>query len=498
MRCVTASSLLVALLAWAVPQAADRQVSPVPPLPSAASARAAIDEYCVGCHNTRAASGGLALDALDPLRPGEHGEVWEKVVRKLQTRAMPPPGARRPDEASYHRLIDALTTGLDRAAAANPGVGRVALRRMNRAEYANAIRDLLALELDTTALLPADDSAYGFDNIADVLGLSPSLQERYLSAASRISALAIGDPSRGAVAETYRVRQDLSQNQHVEGLPLGTVGGLIVSHHFPLDGDYEFRIRLQQTNFGNLRGLDYPQQVETSVDGALVHTATIGGSPDLAMMFEQPQTAGDAIEARLTSRVRIKAGPRRVGVAFVRNLPLADTRRLQQFLRSSVDTLDWTGLPHIQSVTISGPFDAAAGGDTPSRARVFLCRPAPASASAGKPGAADTNAEQACARRIIETLTRRAYRTPVSHADLRPLLDFYQRGRREGSFDTGIQRALEALLASPRFVFRLERDPAGVAAGSAYPVTDVELASRLSFFLWSSIPDDALLAAAVN
>jgi mono/diheme cytochrome c family protein len=485
-RWIAAVALFLTLTwSWAVTQAADRQ-SPAPAgAPAGASARATIDQYCVTCHNARLSSGGLSLDSMDPSKPGDNGEAWEKVVKKLQTRAMPPIGARRPDEATYHSLIDSITSALDRDAGARPNPARPMLRRLNRSEYANAIRDLLSLEVDASTLLPADDSAYGFDNIADVLGVSPSLQERYLSASATISALAVGDTTRGPIAETYRVRQDLSQNAHLEGLPLGTVGGLAVTHTFPLDGEYEFRIRLQQTNFGNLRGLDYPQQVETTVDGERVHIATIGGNADLAMMFEQPQNAGDAIEARLTSRVKVKAGARPVSVAFVRNLPIGDTRRIQQFLRSSVDTLDWTGLPHIQSVTISGPFHASGPGDTPSRRRIFVCRPA----------AGD---ELSCARKILAPIARRAYRQPVTDEDLRPLIAFYQAGRREGSFETGIQRALQAILASPRFMFRIERDPAQVPAGRVYPVSGVELASRLSFFLWSSIPDDALMSTAEN
>src|SRR5262245_24160227 len=367
------------------------------------------------------------------------------------------------------------------------------LRRMNRAEYANAIRDLLALEIDPTVLLPADDSAYGFDTNADVLGVSPTLQERYLSAAARVSALAVGDPSRGPVSETYRVRQDLSQNQHLEGLPLGTVGGLMVRHDFPMDGEYRFQIRLQQTNFGNLRGLDYPHQIETAIDGQRVHLASIGGNADLAMMFEEPQNAGDKIEARLASRVQVKAGPRAVGVAFIRNLPIGDTRRLQQFLRSSVDTLDWTGLPHIQSLAITGPFDPTGPGDTPSRRRIFICHPAQSGSAAAK---GEAGYDLACAQRILQALAHRAYRRPVNNSDIDPLLAFYRAGRAEGTFDTGIQRALHAILANPRFVFRVEQDPQGAKPGDTFPITDLELASRLSFFLWSSIPDDALLEAA--
>jgi hypothetical protein len=498
--CVCLMSLTVAVLQAA---GAGRQQAPAAggaarssvSGPQTESVRTLLDQYCVACHNRRVKTADLALDELDVTRIGDSGEVWERVVRKLQTRAMPPPGVRRPDEATYGTLLASLTSELDRLAAVTPNPGRPMLRRMNRAEYANAVRDLLALEIDATTLLPPDDSAYGFDTIADVLGVSPTLQERYLSAAAKVSALAVGDASRGPVSESYRVRQDLSQNQHLEGLPLGTVGGLMARHYFPMDGEYRFQIRLQQTNFGNLRGLDYPHQIETTIDGERVHLAMIGGTADLAMMFEEPQNAGDRIEARLAATVQVKAGSRAVGVAFIRNLPIGDTRRLQQFLRSSVDTLDWTGLPHIQTLTITGPFDATGPGETPSRSRIFVCHPS-RSRPVGSRTLDDTGTELACARRILETLARRAYRQPVNDADIEPLLAFYRAGRAEGSFDTGIQRALHAILANPRFVFRVEQDPQGTRPGEAFRITDLELASRLSFFLWSSIPDDALLEAA--
>ena len=436
------------------------------------------------CHNAKATIGGLALDGLDADSPARDAAIWEKVVRRLQTRAMPPSGAPRPDEATYHALVESLVAGLDAAAVGRPYAGRPALRRLNRAEYGNAVRDLLALEIDPSALLPGDDSAFGFDTTGDVLNVSPALQERYLAAAAKIGALAVGDPSRGPVEDTYRVRQDVSQNQHVEGLPPGTIGGLRVRHFFPLTGEYTFQVRLQHTNFGNLRGLDYPHDIEVTVDGRRVHTARIGGEDDLAAMFAAPQQAGQAIEARLAVRLRFDAGPRAVTAAVIRNFGLGDTRRLQPFLRSSANTLDWTGVPHIQSLTITGPFPPTASGDTPSRRRIFVCRPERAAA------------EIPCATRIIRGLARRAYRQPVTAGDLAPLLALYQEGRAGASFESGIQRALQALLASPRFLFRVERDPARVRPGEAYPLSDVELASRLSFFLWSSLPDDELLELA--
>jgi cytochrome c553 len=465
------------------PKAAGRQsLRSLPAVDPAA--RETIATYCVTCHNQRMNTGGLSLDALDMAQVADHAEVWEKVVRKLETRSMPPQGMRRPSEEGYQRLARWLEAELDRAATAAPSPGRPMLHRLNRAEYANSVRDMLALEVDAAALLPADDSAYGFDNMSDVLGVSPSLQERYLSAAATISALAVGDLHRTPTSETYRVRQDLSQNQHIEGLPFGTVGGVIAHPTLPLDGEYVLQVKLQHTNFGNLRGLDYPHQIEITVDGERVHVATIGGNADLAAVFERPKETGDLIEARLVARVPLKAGPRAMSAAFIRALPAGDTKRVQPFLRSSADTLDWTGLPHIQSLTITGPFNVTGAGDTPSRRRIFICHPTSAST------------ELPCAKQIIATLARRAYRRPVTGADVQPLLAFYQDGRHAGTFETGIERALKVILASPRFVFRVEHDPAGVAPGSSYPLSSLELATRLSFFLWSSGPDDELIEVA--
>ena len=480
-----AAALVVVSVSWSILEARGPQsVPPAPGSSDSAVARGILDHYCVTCHNQRMKTAGLSLDTLDLAKVSEHADVWEKVVRKLETRTMPPQGVRRPDEPSYRALTGQLEEALDRSGLASPNPGRPMLHRLNRAEYANAIRDALALDVDAAALLPPDDSAYGFDNISDVLGVSPSLQEHYLSAAGKISALAIGDPARGPVSETFRVRQDLSQNEHIDGLPLGTVGGIRVHYFFPLDGEYVLQVRLQHTNFGNLRGLDYPQQIETAIDGTRVQVVSIGGNADLAAMFDKPKDTSDAIDARLVVRIPAQAGPRDITVAFIRNRSLGDTRRVQPFLRSSVDTLDWTGLPHVQSLTVTGPFNATGPGDTPSRRRIFVCNPA---------GAKD---EPACAKQIVGTLLRRAYRQPASDADLQSVLAFYAAGRREGSFETGIQRALKATLASPKFTFRVERDPANAPAGAIYRINNFELASRLSFFLWSSIPDDELLAVA--
>ena len=443
-----------------------------------------LDTYCVTCHNQRLKTAGLSLDTMDLARVSDKPEVWEKVVRKLHSGTMPPQGVKRPDLATYRDLTAWLETQLDHAAEVNPYPGRPVVHRLNRSEYANAIRDLLGLDIDAAALLPPDDAAFGFDNISDALGVSPSLQEHYLSAALKIGALAVGNPNVTPGSETWRIRQDLSQDQHIEGMPLGTIGGTLVHYNFPLDGEYTFQAKLYRTNLNIMRGLEVAHQVEFSIDGQRVHIATIGGKDDLAGLFQKPTETGDAVDARLRVRVPVKAGPHAMAVAFVEDPAVAEPDRLQPFLRSSVDNFDWSGHPHLQILTVAGPFQAAGPGDTPSRRRIFTCHP-------------DTSAAEApCGRQIISTLARRAYRQPVTDADLRPILSFYESGRRNGSFEAGIELALERILASPRFVFRIERDPAGVAPGAVYRVNDLELASRLSFFLWSSIPDDELLKVA--
>ncbi len=451
---------------------------------AAPSHREVLDTYCVTCHNQRLKTAGLSLDTMDLAKVSDKPEVWEKVVRKLRSGTMPPQGVKRPDLATYRDLTAWLETQLDHAAEVNPYPGRPVVHRLNRSEYANAIRDLLGLDIDAAALLPPDDAAFGFDNISDALGVSPSLEEHYLSAALKIGALAVGNPNVTPGSETWRIRQDLSQDQHIEGMPLGTIGGTLVHYNFPLDGEYTFQAKLYRTNLNIMRGLEVAHQVEFSIDGQRVHIATIGGKDDLAGLFQKPTETGDAVDARLRVRVPVKAGPHAVAVAFVEERAVAEPDRLQPFLRSSVDNFDWSGHPHLQILTVAGPFQAAGPGDTPSRRRILTCRP-------------DTAAAEApCARQIISTLARRAYRQPVTDADLRPILSFYESGRRNGSFEAGIELALERILASPRFVFRIERDPAGVAPGAIYRVNDLELASRLSFFLWSSIPDDELLKAA--
>ena len=442
-----------------------------------------VDTYCVGCHNARTRTAGLDLASLDieNTQPGaeirEKAEILEKVVRKLRTGAMPPAGMPRPDEATY----DALASSLERALDAAPSrhAGAPALRRLNRTEYAGAVRDLLGLDVDPATLLPPDDISGGFDNNAGALGVSPALLERYLSAAAKIGALAVGDAALlGPSAQTYVVRGDASQTAHVEGLPLGTRGGVVVRHTFPLDGQYVLKTNLLQTNLGAVRGLLEPHDIEFSIDGRRVFLATVGGDEDNA---RSAANAGDiiaALDTRLTTRVTVTAGPHVVGASFLSRTAAQGGSKLQPFLRTTLDAGDHSGLPHVASLTITGPFDATAPGDTPSRRRIFSCRPR-------------VQADEArCARTILSTLAYHGYRRPLTAAELDRLLTLYRAGRQQGSFDTGIEFGLRAILANPKFVFRTEgRLPE--------PATDdYELASRLSFFLWSSIPDDELLTLA--
>jgi hypothetical protein len=448
--------------------------------------RALLDQYCVTCHNQKLKTAGLLLDKADPANVSLDPETWEKVVRKVRAGAMPPAGMPRPDQAAMERFAVSLETSLDRAASERPNPGRTPVHRLNRAEYANAIRDLLSIDIDVTGLLPADDESYGFDNIAETLRMSPVLLERYLSAARKISRLAVGDTNIIPSYDTYRVRPDLGQDEHIEGLPLGTRGGLLIHHNFALDGEYDFKTKLALNTSAKVRGLDYPNDFVITVDGAIVHRATIGGKADEDLSDDNSSDGEDSILARLETKAPIKAGPHTVGIAFIQKTSAQPDGVMEPYLRSTVDPLEQRGVPLIDNVSIGGPFDATGPGDTPSRRRIFVCRPA---------SEAD---EVPCAKKIIATLARRAYRKPVLDSEMERLLGFYQQGRNEGSFDQGVESALRFLLTDPKFVFRFERDPANVAAGAAYRVSDLELASRLSFFLWSSLPDDELLAVAAQ
>ena len=467
------------------------QVPEAVPAPSASHPRALLDRYCVACHNDRTRQAGLTLQSIDAERVGRvAGEVeaWEKVVRKLRGRAMPPPGRPRPDAAAYDAAAHVIEAALDAAAAVDPNPGRPPIHRLNRVEYRNAVRDLLGLEVDERALLPPDESGYGFDNIADVLAISPVLLDRYMAAAEKISRLALGDASIRPAVETYTVPYTLWQEGRMsEELPFGSRGGLAVRHHFPLDGEYVIRLELQRAYGNHIRGLQEPNDVELRLDRARIGRFTVGGDGVRApwnavsrpSLYEQ--TADEGLEVRLT----VNAGTRLVSAAFLDRAAVAEgVLEPRPGVSSLAYSRDRNAAMALGSIEISGPYDGATPQDAASRRRVFSCYPeAPAD-------------EAGCAAEVLSRLARRAFRRPVDEADVEPLLALYDEGRREGGFERGIQFALRGILIDPEFLFRIERDPAGAAPGAAYPVSDLELASRLSFFLWSSLPDDELLAAA--
>ena len=470
--------------------------------PEAESVRAILDRYCVTCHNQRLRTAGLALDTMDPASVGDHPAAWEQVVRKLRTGAMPPAGRPRPEPAAYAAVASSLETALDRVAAADPNPGRTTVHRLNRREYANAVRDLLALEIDTTALLPADNADLGFDNMADILSVSPALLDRYIFAARRISRLAVGDPGIEPTTETYVLPSMRFQDRRMsEDLPFGSRGGIAIRHNFPLDGEYDVRIRLRRQLYDYVRGLQNRQQLEVRLDGERVAEFTIGGAPGTP----PPRTFAGAVlgdraweeyalhaDDHLEVRIAARAGPRVLGVSFVQGRSERDgvlqPRATGKVLAIAERWSSTSEAPEaaVDQVSIAGPFDATGPGDTPSRERILTCRPA---------GVAD---EAPCAREILSTLARRAWRRPVTGRDLDTLLGFYEAGHRDGGFEAGIRRSLESILVDPEFLFRVEREPAGAPPGTVHPVSDLELASRLSFFLWSSIPDDELLDAAAR
>ena len=459
---------------------------------------ALVQRYCVTCHNGRLRTAGLALDAVEvsAAHVAAHPELWEKVVRKLRSRTMPPVGRPRPAGAAYNAFASWLESTLDTAALARPDPGRPLLHRMNRTEYRNAVRDLLGVDADVSAL-PADDSTYGFDNIADALGVSPLLIESYVTTARKASRLAVGSPAIPAVTVTRKTPEDLTQDYHLRDLPLGTRGGVRVAEHFPVDAEYEIRVRLRRTAVGAIRGIGEEHRVELTLDGERVALFPVGSEDayrPIVINEQNPgQTATKAFTADESMRVRlpITAGRHEIVASFVGRPAALSEEVARPFLRSYVGTSSRRGLPDVDSVLIAGPFDAVRPEDTPSRRRIFTCRP---EAPAG---------ELPCARSILSRLGRQAYRRPLEGPELDRLIDFYREGRRDyregsrdGGFEAGVELALRFVLASPQFIFRLEAEPADVEAGAVYPLADLDLASRLSFFLWSSIPDDELLAAA--
>jgi mono/diheme cytochrome c family protein len=447
-----------------------------------ATHRATINQYCVACHNERVKTAGLALDAAGIDRVGEHAETWEKVVQKLRGRMMPPPGRPRPDEAAYDAVVSYLESSLDRVASAAPNPGRTeTFRRLNRTEYQNAIRDLLALDIDVSALLPKDDVSHGFDNVGTAQ-LSPTLLERYLAAAQKVSRLAVGSPLSSPASHIVVLPSDLTQEDHADGLPFGTRGGTMVRYNFPLDGAYEIQVRLSRDRNENVEGLTEPHQVEIALDGKRVEVFTVKPNRNQSGAYY----ADEAVDKNLKLRLPVEAGPHELTVTFLRKTSaLPETERQPYQAHFNMDRHPRIQ-PAVYSVSVTGPFEPGVATVTPSRDRIFVCRPSARSAEAD------------CAKQIVATLARRAYRRPVTDADLQAPLAFYNEARAAGGFDSGIEMALRAILASTEFLFRVERDPRNIAPGTAYRVSDVELASRLSFFLWNSIPDEELLDLAVR
>lgn len=446
--------------------------SPLAGRPESHPAGAFVRQFCIDCHNRDDGAAGLALDAIETQPVERHAESWERVVRKLRARQMPPLDMPRPKESEYAAVLASLEAALDRAAAQRPDPGRTeTFRRLNRTEYQNAIRDLLHLEIDVAELIPADEASHGFDNVT-VADLSPTLLDRYITTAQKISRLAVGSTVTAPAGETIRIRADLTQEDHIDGLPLGTRGGGLIRHNFPQDGEYEITVRLARDRNEEVEGLREPHELEILLDRRRAESFTV----------VPPKDGNHAVvDQHLKTRVRVAAGPHQLGVTFVKNpASLLETKRQPYQARFNMHRHPRSA-PAVYQVSITGPYDAAGPGDTPSRRRIFVCRPQ------------SQDEEEACARQILSTLVRRAYRRPVTDEDLQRPLALYRQGRADGDFDAGIEMALSGVLVSPHFLFRVERDPPGIEPQTAYRVSDVELASRLSFFLWSSLPDDELL-----
>jgi mono/diheme cytochrome c family protein len=504
----SASAAFVVAAVLAGPAGSAQGTVTAPPQASASHA-ALLKTYCATCHSDRTRSGELSLEHADLSDIPKNAELWERVIRKVRAGMMPPAGMPRPDAATLDAFVTHLETAIDRAAAASPRPGRTALHRLNRAEYANVIRDLLALEIDATALLPPDDESSGFDNIADVLTVSPSLMERYLSASWNISRMALGNVNITPGTVTYRVRPDLSQDQHIDGMPPGTRGGMKIEHTFPVDGEYVIRLRLWRNTFDLMRGMEDPHDIEIAMDGARLTVVTVGGRDDFGRMAENPGTFGADLDKRLTVRLPVKAGTHTIWATTVLRSHASRDDLIKPFIRTTVDGLDIMGDPSVDRITIEGPYAASGPGESASRKKILSCTPS----SGRSPRETEAN-EAGCARQILTRLARQAYRKPVDRATTDVLMDFYAKGRKNGGhFDRGIESALQFILASPEFLFRVEPDPPPRAAGDVpkvaalrrdvpsvqvYQLGDLALASRLSFFLWSSLPDDQLITLAAQ
>lgn len=444
---------------------------------SSASRRAFLEQYCSVCHNDDMRTGGMTLSKFNVEHPERTAELTEKMIHKLRVGMMPPPGMERPEVSTRKTFVAMLEQSVDQAAAAQPYIGNPALHRLNRTEYANSIRDLLGVQVDVSALLPPDDMSHGFDNMADVLTVSSALLDGYMHAADQIARVAVGDPVAPPITATYTVPKIVSQDHHVEGTPFGTRGGIGVTHNFPADGDYVFKLRFYHHATGALFGMNQgkTQQIEVALDGERV-----------ALLEIDPAHSLDGLK---TSSVRINAGPHLVSASFIQKAdgPREDEVHLveQSLVDLTIGAVPGANtLPHLLDLSITGPLHIYGISDTPSRRRIFLCRPT------------NVASEMPCTRRIISTLARRAFRRPITASDMQALLGFYRLGRRQAGFEAGIRTAIQALIASPEFVFRFERTPAQGIAGVNYNVTDLELASRLSYFLWSSAPDDRLITIA--
>jgi len=440
-----------------------------------------IEQYCLDCHDSGTKKGDLVLEGLNTAQLAANTRTAEQVVKKLHHRQMPPIGEVRPETTTYDRVVAEVAAALDRAATARPNPGRTdTFRRLNRTEYQNAIRDLLGVEIDATAMLPNDEPSHGFDNVT-VGTLSPTLLDRYVSAAQKIARLAVGAPRKVPGGDTFRIRPDVTQEEHVEGLPVGTRGGTLIAYTFPLDGEYEIQVRLARDRNEAVEGLKKPHELEVLLDRERVGLFTVKPPPPADKNYE-------LIDRHLHLRIAVKAGRHDLGVTFVKDpSAVLETERSPFQARFNMHRHPRTA-PAVYQVSITGPFDAKGPGDTPSRELIF---------GGVRPGSDSRPAEQSAAREILGKLTRRAFRRPIGDEDLRKPMEFFDQGCAEGAgFEAGIENAIAAILVSPGFLFRIEEDPAGVAPNTAYRVSDFELASRLSFFLWSSLPDDALLDAA--
>ena len=485
----TVGLVLAGLTSSGAAQTPPKPTDPPKPAPVASHAPASSDaqaamikQYCVGCHNDKARTGGLTLASFDPEHPDQSADVAEKMIRKLRLGMMPPPGVRRPDADVVGAFVTSLETKIDRAAAVHPNPGHRTFQRLNRAEYQHSIHDLLKVDVDVNAFLPPDTMSGGYDNIADVQGFSPALMEGYLRAAAKISTLAVGDKNASASESTYKVPRTQSQMKHIEGTPWGTRGGLAITHTFPADGEYTFRIMLHGTPTGQLFGsvASRSEQLEVAINGE--RAALL----DINWRMSETDKAGLNL---VTPHIFVKAGPQRIAAAFIQKFDgvVDDLMAPIDYTLADTEYGDNAGiyvLPHVRDFSITGPLKVTGVSETPSRRRIFTCRPL------------SPSDEIPCARKIVQDLASEAYRRPAAGEDVESLMEFYAEGRKGHDFESGIKTVVQAILASPKFLFRLESEPSNVRPGQTYRLSDLDLASRLSFFLWNTVPDAELVKVA--